>query len=214
MKLSFALLSILVIIVSIAIIGVVLRGSGRGGGSSAGSGNGDWGKRPRVGYDPSSGFIAVVNELLRVSRQRISRLEFLSNKLDDVEMADTVARINRIAAAILQTLNRNPEKVNDVRFFLDYYLPVLTTLIEDYDNLGSNVSEEASANTKSNLSGLLRDVETAFQKQLDALASDKIIDIDAEIKVFAKSLREDGLVIDDRDSQNDEAPISPVKQHE
>ncbi|MDR3119801.1 MAG: 5-bromo-4-chloroindolyl phosphate hydrolysis family protein [Clostridiales bacterium] len=138
---------------------------------------------------------AETNELLRESRQKISRLGFFANRFEDEAVAERIRKISRTAAEILMLLGRKPAMVSDVRFFLSYYLPVLTKLIEDYDALGGKgVSEGAVAETKRNLEALIADVDAAFQKQLDAMASDSIIDIDAEIKVFSRSLREDGLI--------------------
>ena len=177
--------------------------------------------RPASGMSGASGasgspatMAARPDELIRVSRQRISRLEYFANKLADAELSAGVKRVCGIAGQIVQKASQKPELVKDIRFFLDYYLPVLAKIIENFDSLGigrqsgiGSAPGSHAAETARSVQALVADVEVAFQKQLDALASDSLIDIEAEIRVFSRTLREDGFITEEDELQTGEEDL-------
>jgi hypothetical protein len=169
-------LLILVIGASAAVIAAVLRSGKKSGG---------------MGMSPTPD----VNDMLRESRQKISRLSYLANQFDDEELERKIKHICATASEILRNVTRKPELVNDTRYFMNYYIPVLTKIVQSYANLKANkASGSAVADTKDSMDELIAEAEAAFQKQLDALLGGNIIDINAEIAVFKRSMREDGFI--------------------
>jgi hypothetical protein len=151
---------------------------------------------------------AQPEDIIRLSRLRISRLESIADNLADAGLAARVKRVCGTAGLIVQKASRKPELIRDIRFFLDYYLPVLAKIIENFDSLGvdqlSGVGVGAApgsyaAETALSVHSLVANVEVAFQKQLDALANDSLIDIEAEIRVFQRTLREDGFITEEEE---------------
>ncbi|MDR1440649.1 MAG: 5-bromo-4-chloroindolyl phosphate hydrolysis family protein [Clostridiales bacterium] len=173
--------SIILLAVVVSVIVAVLRSGNKNGAAS-----------PGIAPSPDA------NELLRESRQKISRLDYLANQFEDEELAQRIKRICATASEILRNVTRRPELMGDTRYFMNYYIPVLTKIVQNYASLkGNKASESAISDTRRSVEALIAEVEAAFQKQLDAMLGDSIIDINAEIAVFKRSLREDGLIGDD-----------------
>ncbi|MCL2058924.1 MAG: 5-bromo-4-chloroindolyl phosphate hydrolysis family protein [Oscillospiraceae bacterium] len=167
-----------VVVICIAVIGAVLHG---GGGSGSAGGIND-------------GYPSGVHEVLRVGRQRMDRIGRLSHSFGNAEMSDRVAKIGQLADDILKTLEKRPDKVSDVRFFLEYYLPALVKLSEDYidaDQAGDGPNG-ADARAREGIYELMGDIEAVFARQLDALTHGAAIDIEAEIREFSVLMGEDG----------------------
>ena len=135
------------------------------------------------------------DDLIEESRQSLSRLVFFANSIENSRFSAEVRSTCDIAGGILQNAMRKKEFVGDIRYFLNYYLPVLIKLVQDYRDLekmnaaGSQVREAMTS-----IEGLVATARSAFQKQLDSIIEDKMIDIAAEIKVFRNSLIEDGYI--------------------
>ena len=179
MILPIVLLAV-VVVICIAVIGAVLHG---GGGSGSAGGIND-------------GYPSGVHEVLRVGRQRMDRIGRLSHSFGNAEMSDRVAKIGQLADDILKTLEKRPDKVSDVRFFLEYYLPALIKLSEDYidaDQAGDGPNG-ADARAREGIYELMGDIEAVFARQLDALTYGAAIDIEAEIREFSVLMGEDGPV--------------------
>jgi len=144
-------------------------------------------------------------ELVRESRQNLSRLNFVANKLENEAITEKIKDISEITSRILQNAGKSAGHTGNVRFFLNYYLPVMIKIVSDYSAIEKQkILGSRAEDLKMNIEALVDDAEKAFQKQLESTMEDKIIDISAEIKVFRKSLIEDGYLTDETASDEDE----------
>ena len=97
--------------------------------------------------------------------------------------------------AILTELERDPGHYNEVRRFMNYFLPTAEKLVDSYAQLykmptkGENVK---SAMTTVETS--LGKIADAFEKQHDSLFRDQSFDIEADVKVLETMLKSDGLI--------------------
>ncbi len=111
--------------------------------------------------------------------------EIISKKLDDLE---------DIITKIFAYLEQRPEKLGQIRKFMDYYLPTTMKLVDSYCDFekqslqGENVTE-----TKKEILDVLDTINNAFIALFDELYKDDAIDISTDISVLKTMLKQEGL---------------------
>lgn len=137
---------------------------------------------------------------LRQERDRaISEMRRLNDNIKDPVISQQIDHIEATTGKIFDYVMERPEKKNQIRRFLNYYLPTTMKLLDAYDRMGeAGVSGKNVDGAKGKISELMATIVTAFDHQLDALYADEALDIDAEITVLKNVLTGDGLI--DRDT--------------
>ena len=97
-------------------------------------------------------------------------------------------------AQIFDCVRQHPEKLSQIRQFLNYYLPTTIKLMEQYVTLqNQNVKTENITAGMQKIEDLLDKVIVAFQRQLDALFESDVVDITADIRVMEQMMASEGL---------------------
>ena len=139
---------------------------------------------------------------LRQERDRaISEMRRLNDNIKDPVISQQIDHIEATTGKIFAYVMERPEKKNQIRRFLNYYLPTTMKLLDAYDRMGeAGVSGKNVDGAKGKISELMATIVTAFDHQLDALYADEALDIDAEITVLKNVLTGDGLIDKDTPS--------------
>ena len=88
----------------------------------------------------------------------------------------------------------HPQKLSQIRKFMNYYLPTTLKLLNAYDRMGSaGVSGTNIDGTMGKIETMMDTVTKAFDKQLDALFGDEALDISTDITVMENLLAQEGL---------------------
>ena len=91
-------------------------------------------------------------------------------------------------------MRQHPEKLSQIRQFLNYYLPTTIKLMEQYVTLqNQSVKTENITEGMQKIEDLLDKVIVAFQRQLDALFESDVVDITADIRVMEQMMASEGL---------------------
>ena len=91
-------------------------------------------------------------------------------------------------------MKEHPEKLKQIRQFLNYYLPTTIKLMEQYVTLqNQSVKTENITDGMQKIEDLLDKVIVAFQRQLDALFESDVVDITADIRVMEQMMASEGL---------------------
>ncbi len=110
------------------------------------------------------------------------------------EMSRKIDRIGEITESILEFQQEHPERADELRKFLNYYLPTTLKILHSYAGLekqggsGENVTA-----TKQRIEGMMDMVVTGFERQLDKLFAGDMMDIAADITVMEQMMAGDGL---------------------
>ena len=137
-----------------------------------------------------------------VNRQIAEGREFLKSLKDAYaeffsQYADGIcAPLERMIDAgekIFAELEKNPKDSQQVRKFMNYYLPTSVKLIEHYRTMNNAGSGENVAKSKESIQSSLGMIASAFEKQLDRLYADDQLDIYAEIRALETMMSADGL---------------------
>ncbi len=116
----------------------------------------------------------------------------------DPEVSAKILRIEDLTKKIFAILDQRPEKEPQLYNFLNYYLPTTLKALESYARLEAQGIETAAIKeAKQKINHALDELADGYEKQLDKLFEDDVVDITADIDVMRKMLQKDGLKEDE-----------------
>ena len=116
----------------------------------------------------------------------------------DEEVSRKIDRIEDLTKKIFAILEQRPEKEPQLYNFMNYYLPTTLKALESYARLESQGIETAAIReAKQKINHALDELADGYEKQLDKLFEDDVVDITADIDVMRKMLQKDGLKEDE-----------------
>ena len=128
----------------------------------------------------------------------LAEIRSVNTRIENVSVSKKVRRIEEIAALILDAVERDPVKERKIGAFMSYYLPTTLKILTAYEQF-----EEQGVRGE-NLQSAMRDIEnildhlvSGFERQLDLLFENDVLDISSDISVLESMLAKDGLTDDD-----------------
>lgn len=127
----------------------------------------------------------------------LDELRRVNDEIPDEEMTDKISRLEAVSTKIFEQAKADPEKLPQMRKFMDYYLPTSLKLLNTYAELdkqgieGENISE-----SKHRIEQTMDTLVKAFETQLDKLFASDALDVSTDIDVMQNMLRADGLTDD------------------
>lgn len=116
----------------------------------------------------------------------------------DEEVSRKIDRIEDLTRKIFAILEQRPEKEPQLYNFMNYYLPTTLKALESYARLEAQGIETAAIReAKQKINHALDELADGYEKQLDKLFEDDVVDITADIDVMRKMLHKDGLKEDE-----------------
>ena len=128
---------------------------------------------------------------------QLDELRRVNDAIPDEEMTDKISRLEAVSAKIFEQARTDPDKLPQMRKFMDYYLPTSLKLLNTYAELdkqgieGENISE-----SKHRIEQTMDTLVKAFENQLDRLFASDALDVSTDIDVMQNMLRADGLTDD------------------
>ena len=125
----------------------------------------------------------------------IREMKRLDENIADPGISADIVRLEQVSARIFDEVRTHPEKLPQIRRFLDYYLPTTLKLLNAYDRMsGTGISGENIDTTLAKVEGMMRTIVAAFEKQLDSLYGAEALDISTDITVLENMMAREGLV--------------------
>ena len=150
-------------------------------------------KAERKQEAPSTGN-AELDKMLRDGRLAIAEMKRLDDNIADPGVSADIVRLSQVSEKIFQAVKDDPDKLPQIRQFMNYYLPTTLKLLNTYDRMsGAGVSGENIDGTKEKVEDMLKTIVRAFEKQLDALYGADALDISTDIQVMETLLAREGL---------------------
>ena len=149
---------------------------------------------PQPEPEPEEKLPPELQSVIYQGKRAIADIRRLNDEIPDERMSAQIDLIERLTAQIFDCVRKKPEKLSQIRQFLNYYLPTTIKLMEQYVTL-----QNQSLKTKNITEGmqkiedLLDKVIIAFQRQLDALFEADVVDITADIRVMEQMMASEGL---------------------
>lgn len=118
----------------------------------------------------------------------------LNDDIDDASMSRKIDRIGEITSKIYSYVKQHPGKEDQLRSFLNYYLPTTLKILKAYARMeDQGVEGENIRTAKARIEGMMDKVVDGFEKQLDRLFEVDTMDITADVEVLERMLEKDGL---------------------
>ena len=137
----------------------------------------------------------------RQERDRaIQEMRRLNDAIEDEEISRRIDQLEDATGKIIDQVIAHPEKLPQIRKFMNYYLPTTLKILNAYDRMGAaGVSGENIDGTMHRIETIMDTIVMAFHKQLDALFRDEAMDIASDITVMETLLAQEGLAGDQPD---------------
>ena len=143
---------------------------------------------------PASTGNPELDKMIRDGALAVEEMKRLDENIEDEKISQAIRELERTSQAIFQQVREAPEKLPQIRKFMDYYLPTTLKLLNAYDRMSSvGVGGENIDGTMGKIETMMDTVVKAFDKQLDALFADEALDISTDITVMENLLAQEGL---------------------
>ncbi|MGM9606735.1 MAG: 5-bromo-4-chloroindolyl phosphate hydrolysis family protein [Oscillospiraceae bacterium] len=135
-----------------------------------------------------------IDALIAERDRAVSEMHRLNDSIEDPTISAQIDRLESTTKKIIAQVVQNPDKLPQIRRFLNYYLPTTLKLLNAYDRADSaGISGTNIDGTKGKVSEMMDTIVTAFDKQLDTLFGDEALDISTDITVMEQMLAREGI---------------------
>ena len=139
-----------------------------------------------------------VENIITIGREYISQIRNIKNSIYRDELSEKLNKLENVATQILNYVEKNPNKKQDVNKFINHYLPITIKLITSYKELSIQIVQgENIKNAKSEIRKSIDLINTAFENLLDDLYEDTVLDISTDISVLKTLFKQEGLTEED-----------------
>ena len=137
---------------------------------------------------------AELDKMISDGNLAIAEMKRLNESIKDEKISRQIDRLEEISGKIFDCVKASPEKLPQIRKFMNYYLPTTLKLLNAYDRMGSQgVSGENISGTMERVENMRGTIVTAFERQLDGLFGDQALDISTDITVLENMMAREGL---------------------
>ena len=194
-------------ILAFAVAGALCKGSigGTAAAQTSGEKTQDKPKEESTGNE-------VLDKMLKDGRLAIAEMKRLDDNIADPGISADIVRLEQVSQKIFDEVRRSPDKLPQIRKFMDYYLPTTLKLLNAYDRMSAaGVSGENIDTTLAKVEGMMRTIVSAFEKQLDALFGAEALDISTDITVLENMMAREGLTGDPLKAQSSPGDDTDIK---
>lgn len=127
--------------------------------------------------------------------EKLKQIRRLNDEIADEEVSERIDRIGELTASIFAVVREQPDRADEVKKFMNYYLPTTLKLLKSYALMekqsyqGSNIVA-----SRKKIEDILDTLIAAFEQQQDRLFRTEAMDVEADIEVLETMMAKDGLV--------------------
>lgn len=148
-----------------------------------------------------------VDEMILSGREMLKTVTRVNDAIPSEAISRDLDRIYAAGSAIYEKLEAEPGRVNDVRRFMNYYMPTTEKLLNGYLQLAAlKTPGENVKNAMARVEGTLGTIAGAFEKMLNDLYNAQVLDYTTDITVLETMLKGEGLTEEDIERTIKEEP--------
>lgn len=152
-------------------------------------------KAEKVKDDPE------LSEIQSVIENGETYIEAIRDANAAINKSDISLKLNKLQAVIkeiFKCLEKNPNKLPEIKKFINYYLPMTLKLVNSYKELNEQPIEgENIKKAKEEIEKSIDLINVAFEKLLDGLFEEVALDISSDISVLETLFSQEGLTKDE-----------------
>lgn len=125
---------------------------------------------------------------------KLREIRQLNDDIDNPVVSERIDRIGTLTASIFRVVQEKPERADEVRKFMNYYLPTTLKLLKSYSLMekqsyqGENIQQ-----SRKKIEDVLETLVHAFEQQQDKLFQSDALDVETDISVLETMMASDGL---------------------
>lgn len=136
----------------------------------------------------------AITEELNETLETVQTLKKSQVGDNNPKLRGELKRMARLLSQTKRFILENPEKVPDVRSFLNYFLPTVTKLLGAYYELDSEpVNTPNVQESKEEIESVLSSVNKAFENLYNDFYTDQAIDVYSDVSVLKTMIQQHGL---------------------
>ncbi len=138
-----------------------------------------------------------LDKMIADGRMAIAEMKRLDDNIEDATISAHIQRLAVVTQKIFDQVKADPQKLPQIRKFMNYYLPTTLKLLNAYDRMSAQgVSGENISGTMGKVGEMMGTIVAAFEKQLDSLFGAEAMDISTDITVLENMMAREGLTDD------------------
>ena len=135
-----------------------------------------------------------LDKMIDDGEKAITEMKWLDDNIADPTISAQIVRLQQLSGRIFTQVEQHPEKLPQIRKFMNYYLPTTLKLLNAYDRMGQqDVKGENITATMQKVAGMMDTIVLAFEKQLDNLFGAEALDLSADMVVLENMMAREGL---------------------
>ena len=111
-----------------------------------------------------------INDILDLARKQNAQIYAIMNKVEDDKLVDDLKEVHETVKKIIDTVEKNPKKLDKAQTFFSYYLPVTLKIMIKYDDIENQelISDE-SKKIMDSTEDMISKISKSFKMQLASL---------------------------------------------
>lgn len=132
--------------------------------------------------------------VIREGFQYLDQIKRSNDAIPGEEISRKISRMELVIGKIFERVEQHPELIDDLRKFMDYYLPTTVKLLKAYEEMDAQpVQGPNIVSSKKEIEDTLDTINQAFENLLDSFFEDTAWDISTDISVLQTMLAQEGL---------------------
>ena len=126
---------------------------------------------------------------------KLRQIRQLNEAIENGPVSEKIDRIGELTASIFRVVREKPERAEEVRKFMNYYLPTTLKLLKSYSLMEKQSYQgENIVASRKKIEDVLDTLVHAFEQQQDRLFRVEALDVESDISVLETMMTSDGLV--------------------
>ncbi len=139
-----------------------------------------------------------MEQVIREGESYIKTIREANDAIYNQEISEKLYRMERIVRKIFEYVKQRPEQVDQLRRFMNYYMPTTEKLVNAYRQLDEqSVQGENMTKAKQEIAQTLDTINEAYEKMYDSMYVDVAMDVSSDIAVLKTLFAQEGLTEDD-----------------
>jgi len=147
-------------------------------------------KKARLANDPNA---AAVEEMKQQGSEYLRQIRKANDNLPEEAISNKLDSLESICGKIFIYVEKNPNKLPQIRKMMCYYLPMTLKLVETYEQLDKHPSSQSVEESKAEIHSALDNILLAFQNLFERLLENDLMNLSADISVLETMLAQEGL---------------------
>ena len=142
--------------------------------------------------------------LMEEAERDLKAIRSAAGRITDVRTHEDALALTETGDRLYCYLREHPEKSDQMRRFMEYYLPTTVKLVESYAEFDSaGVEGENIRTAKEEIEKTMDTINDAFEKLLDDLYQNAAFEASADARVLKTVLAQDGYMKSDFEKQEE-----------